>query len=79
MRNTTWTDTKTMTDPPSEPAGPAEPEQAQTEEEITLDEADLRKMTWKELVGLIAQCELPIPKTREPNELADYLIEKLNA
>lgn len=77
MRSTGWNDAQKMDKPPTEPAGAAEPEQE--DEALTIDESDLRKMSAKELVSLIKQCELPVPETTNSNELADYLITKLNA
>jgi hypothetical protein len=63
---------------PSEPAGAAEPEQADDEAEREISESELRAMSPEELKGLIESCGLEAPDSNESDELADFLISKLS-
>lgn len=63
---------------PSEPAGAAEPEQAEDDGEKEISESELRAMSADELKGLIESCGLEAPDTDDSDELADYLISKLS-
>lgn len=62
---------------PSEPAGAAEPEQAEEAREI--DEGDLRRMSPDELKALITECGLDVIDSEDSDELADYLMAKLGS
>lgn len=65
-------------EPPSEPAGAVQPEQASDEDEQELTEAEIRAMSSDQLKALFIQAELVVPDTNDAAQLADTLIDQLS-